>query len=95
MEPELMNLTKEQKRAIEDLINTFWMKNVFSFMSYLVFAFVSNLIVVLLNEAYVHNQGMVAMMGLGTVLICIGNLVKTVEERRDILEKEVNKIIKN
>lgn len=86
------DLSEEQKVQLKKVYRNFKLKVLLATLAYISFIFASNLVVVALNLLYIKEQQFVVFMSLGTAIIAMLGLHKTIEEQRHCFIEKCNKI---
>lgn len=88
----LNDLSEEQKKQLKKMYRSYAIKICLNICFYLGFIFLANLVVAILNFLYIKEQQFVFFMCLGTAVIGMNGLNKTIKEDNDIVAKKIKDI---
>lgn len=88
-----IEMTEEQKTKIGKLKKKFVVRGSVAVLAYISWLFLANLLTVMLNTAYVHDDSFVFLMTLGSTVLILTGLRGTIEEIHSETTTEMKKIL--
>lgn len=89
------DLSPEELKQLDKIYSTFQKKVFFRFLGYLFCAILGTFVIVVVNILFVNDNTFQFFASLGTGVIFMAGLQRSIDELRDILVKEVQKFVKD
>lgn len=86
-------LSEEQRQALNKLYWGFRTKNAIAIALYVGFLLFANFIIILINQMYVHSDQFQFLTCISGALFTVTGLRGTLNEQRDTLVNEIEKIV--